>query len=219
MKQLSNDEHANRAYGLTNLKAMTDGQRLSIVEFISELEEDDAENSLQNAKRCLEEQGYHELQVMVHNYHYRAGINHAKNEIRGILGLEELRTPLEKKQLEASVKYPMGSAIDWDCPELQPHEFEVVEGSAKLIPLGEDGDTMIVIGTKDRKKAARMMRRYESDWMDKDLLPEAQQLEHKLVVWREAKYDHEQDHTHMFSWSSKDVKRNPKAISAFIFEG
>lgn len=201
------------------LDTATDGQKLAILELIDELELDDAENSIQNATRCLNEQGYHELQVMVHNYQYRAGINHLKNEIREILGLPRLETELEKKRREAAIKYPMGSLMDWNCPELQPHEFELIEGSAKLIPLGEDRLTLVVIGTKDRKKAGRMIRRYQRDYYDDDLLSPDTELELKKLVWREAKYDDEQDHTHMFSWSSRDTKNNPKAVEAFIMEG
>lgn len=200
-------------------ETVTEGQKLSIIEFIATLELDDAENSIENATRCLKEQGHVELEVMVHNYYWRAGINHAKNEIREILGLPRLETDLEKRQHEAALKYPMGSAVNWDCPALQPHEFDVTEGSAKLIPLGDDRLTMVVIGTKDRKKAARMMRRYSIDWWDKVDAVQDTELEQKKIVWREAKYDGEQDHTHMYSWSTKDTKHNPKAIDAFILEG
>ena len=147
---------------------LTDGQKEAIIEYISELELDDAENSIRNATRCLEQQGYHELQVMVSNYHWRGGINHAKNEIREIIGLPVMRTELEQKQFEYAISHPKGSQVWWNCPELQPHEFEIVEGSAKLIPLGDDRLTLVVIGTKDRKKATRMMRRYQRDWFDND---------------------------------------------------
>lgn len=195
----------------------TEGQRKAIIELISELELDDAENSIQNATRCLNEQGYHELQVMVHNRFYYAGINHLKNEIREILGLPVMRTELEQKRFDYDTTHPKGSNVWWQCPPLEPHEFEIVEGSAKLIPLGEDG-TMVVIGTKDRKKAARLMRRYQRDWLDDDLLAQDTELESKKIVWRKAG-DEDGEHTHMYSWSSRDTKHNPKAIDAFIFEG
>lgn len=199
------------------LKNATPGQLAAIEELISELELDDAENSIRNAERCLKEQGYHELQVMVHNHFYFAGINHLKNEIREILGLPVMRTELEQKRFEYDIKHPKGSKVWWNCPELQPHEFEITEGSAKLIPLGEDG-TMVVIGTKDRKKAARLMRRYQRDWLDDDLLAKDNELEAKKIVWRKAG-DEDGEHTHMYSWRSRDTKNNHKAIDAFIFEG
>lgn len=199
------------------LKDLTDGQRAAISEYIEALELDDAQNSIENATRCLNEQGYHELQVMVHNYFYCAGINHAKNEIREILGLPVMRTELEQKRHDYAVKHPMGSRVWWDCQPLQDHEFEITEGSAKLIPLGEDGTSMVVIGTKDRKKAARMIRRTQRDWLDSDLLAQDSELEFKKIVWRKAG-DEDGEHTHMFSWSSKDTKNNPKAVDAFIFE-
>lgn len=198
---------------------VTEGQKLSIIEFIASLERDDVENSKRNAERCLDGEGYLELQNMVADYYYRAGINHAKNEIREILGLPRLMTDREKKQLDYDLKHPMGSLIDWDCPELQAHEYEVVEGSAKLIPLGDDQLTMVVIGTKDRKKAARMMRRYSMDWWDREDAVQDSELEFKKMVWRDAKYEGEDDHTHMFSWSARDTKNNPKAVDAFILEG
>lgn len=202
-------------------RGITDGQKMAIVELIGELELDDAENSIENATRCLNEQGYHELQVMVHNYHYRAGINHIKNEIREILGLPRLETDLDKRRREYAIKHPMGSRVLYDCPPLQDHEFETVEGSAKLIPLGDDMVSMVVIGTKDRRKALRMIRRYERDWLELDSndLSTDDDLEVKKIVWRKADYDHEIDrHTHMYSWSSKDTKNNPNAIDAFIRE-
>lgn len=193
------------------------GQKQAIMELITELELDDAENSIRNAKRCLNNQGYHELQVMVNNYHWRAGINHTKNEIREILGLPVMRTKIEQERLDYELKHPMGSRVWWDCPELQPHEFEVVEGSAKLIPLGEDGLSVLVIGTKDRKKAGRMIRRCQRDWLDSDLLAEDRELEFKKIVWRKAG-EEDGEHTHMFSWRHSDTKNNPKAVYAFIFE-
>lgn len=197
---------------------LTDGQKQSIVDYLSELELDDAENSIRNATRCLNEQGYHELNVMVANAHHRNGVNYAKNELREILGLDRMMNDLEKRQLEYSIKHPMGSRIAWDCPELEPHEFEITEGNAKLIPLGDDMISMVVIGTKDRKKALRMMRRYERDWLEPDFLSEDRDIEEIKLVWRKAEFDHESDSTHMFSWSKKDTKNNPKAIHAFLRE-
>lgn len=203
----------------TLLDKATEGQKLAIIELISDLELDDVENSIRNAKRCLEGQGYLELQNMVHNYHYNAGINHIKNEIREILGLPRLMTDREKRELENAVKYPMGSLVNWDCPELEAHEYELTEGSAKLIPLGDDGSTFMVIGTKDRKKAGRMMRRYSNDFYDNGDEIKDTELELKKVVWRKADQEYDGDHTHMFSWSSKDTKNNVNAVEAFIFEG
>lgn len=200
------------------LEKATPGQLQAISDLISELELDDAENSIRNATRCLNEQGYHELQVMVHNHFYYAGINHLKNEIREILGLPVMRTELEQKRYEYDLKHPLGSREWWACPELKPHEFEVVEGSAKLIPLGDDGVSMVVIGTKDRKKAARMMRRCQRDWLDSDLLVQDNELELKKMVWREAG-EEDGEHTHMFSWRKRDTKNNAKAVDAWIFEG
>lgn len=197
----------------------TPGQKSAIIELISELELDDPKNSIRNATRCLNEQGVRELEVMASNYYYRAGINHIKNEIREILGLQIMRTELEQRQFEYAVKHPMGSATNWNCPELQPHEAEITEGAAKLIPVGDDASTLIVIGTKDRKKAARLMRRYQRDWLDDDLLTQDTELEQKKLVWRKAEYEGEGDYTHMFSWSRKDTNHNPKAIDAFVFEG
>ncbi|HRJ06895.1 MAG TPA: hypothetical protein PK911_05110 [Candidatus Saccharibacteria bacterium] len=199
-------------------RGMTEGQKMGIIELVGELELDDAENSIENANRCLTGQGYHELQVMVHNYFYRAGINHMKNEIRDILGLPRLETEQEKKQREYEIKHPMGSRVLWDCPELEPHEFETVEGSAKLIPLGDDQVSMVVIGTKDRRKALRMMRRYERDWLEADLLTTDDDLQEIQLVWRAADGEYDGDSTHMFSWRKRDVKNNPKAIHAFLRE-
>lgn len=200
------------------LDNMTDGQKAAISEYIEALELDDAENSIRNAERCLKEQGYHELQVMVHNHFYYAGINHAKNELREILGLPVMRTELEQKRFDYDISHPKGSRVWWNCPPLQDHEFEITEGSAKLIPLGEDGTSMVVIGTKDRKKAARMVRRTQRDWLETDLLAQDSELELKKLVWRKAG-DEDGEHTHMYSWRSRDTKNNPKAIDAFIFEG
>lgn len=200
------------------LDNMTDGQKAAISEYIDELELDDAKNSIENATRCLNQQGYHELEVMVHNHFYYAGINRAKNEIREILGFPVMRTELEQRQFDYAVKHPMGSQVWWDCPILQPHEFVIIEGSAKLIPLGDDRLTLVVIGTKDRKKATRMMRSYQRDYFDNDLLATETELESKKLVWRTAG-DEDGDHTHMFSWSTKDTKHNQKAIDAFILEG
>lgn len=200
------------------LDKMTDGQKAAISEYIESLELDDAENSIRNAERCLKEQGYHELQVMVHNHFYYAGINHAKNELREILGLPIMRTELEQKRFDYETTHPKGSRVWWDCQPLQEHEFEIVEGSAKLIPLGEDGTSMVVIGTKDRKKAARMVRRTQRDWLETDLLAQDSELELKKLVWRNAG-DEDGEHTHMFSWSSRDTKNNPKAVDAFVYEG
>ena len=197
---------------------LTDGQKQSIVDYISELELDDVENSMQNAKRCLEQQGYHELGVMVANAHYRNGVNAAKNELREIIGLDRMMTDHERKQLEWAVKHPMGSRIAWDCPPLEPHEFEITEGNAKLIPVGDDGATMLVIGTRDRKKALRMMRRYESDWIDDADLSEDRDIDDVMLVWRKAEYDGEGDYTHMFSWHKKDTKNNANAVHAFLRE-
>lgn len=202
----------------TLLDKATPGQKQAILDFIAELELDDADNSIRNAERCLKEQGYHELQVMVHNHFYNAGINHAKNELREILGLPVMRTELEQRRYEYDLKHPMGSPVYYDCPELQSHEVELTEGSAKLIPLGEDRLTMVVIGTKDRKKAARMMRRYSSDWWDRDDAVQDTELEFKKLAWRKA-YEEEGEHTHMYSWSERDTRNNPKAVDAFILEG
>lgn len=199
------------------LDKMTDGQKAAISEYIEALELDDADNSIRNAERCLKEQGYHELQVMVHNHFYYAGINHAKNELREILGLPVMRTELEQKRFDYEISHPKGSRVWWDCQPLKDHEFEITEGSAKLIPLGEDGTSMIVIGTKDRKKAARMVRRTQRDWLETDLLAQDSELELKKLVWRNAG-DEDGEHTHMFSWSKRDTKNNPKAVDAFIFE-
>lgn len=200
------------------LQNATPGQLEAIEELISELELDDAANSIENATRCLNEQGYHELQVMVHNHFYYAGINHLKNEIREILGLPVMRTELEQKRFDYDTTHPKGSQVWWDCPPLQDHEYEITEGSAKLIPLGEDATSMVVIGTKDRKKALRMMRRYERDWLDDELLAQDCDLEPVKLVWRKAG-EEDGDHTHMFSWTARDTKRNPKAVDAFVFEG
>ena len=198
---------------------ITEGQKEAITELIAELELDDAENSIRNASRCLNEQGYLELQNMVADYYYRSGINHIKNEIREILGLPRLETELEKKHREAMLKYPMGSLVDWDCPPLEAHEYEITEGSAKLLPLGEDATSMVVIGTKDRAKALRMMRRYERDWLDDDLLAQDRDIVQTKLVWRKADQEYDGEHTHMFSWSAKDTKRNPQAVDAVVFEG
>lgn len=203
----------------TILDKATEGQKLAIIELLSELELDDAQNSIENATRCLEGQGYLELQNMVHNYQYRAGINHLKNEIREILGLPRLMTDAERRQQEAAIKYPMGSMVNWDCPALEPHEYEFTEGSAKLIPLGDDGSTFMVMGTKDRKKAGRMMRRYSNDFYDAGDEIKDTELEVKKVVWRKANQEYDGEHTHMFSWSSKDTKNNVNAVEAFIYEG
>lgn len=198
--------------------SLTDGQYEAVIEFIASLERDDVENSISNAKRCLEGEGYLELQNMVSNYFYLSGINHAKNELREILGLPRLMTDREKRQLENSVKYPMGSQVDWNCPPLQDHEFEVTEGTARLIPIGDEGTSMIVIGTKDRKKALRMMRRYERDWLEPDLLSEDRDITEIKLAWRKANQGYDGEHTHMFSWSKRDTKNNPNAVHAFLRE-
>lgn len=200
------------------LDTATDGQKNAILELVSELELNDVENSIENATRCLKEQGHRELEVMASNYYWRAGINHVKNEIREILGLARLETELEKRRREAAIKYPMAGKMDWNCPKLEPHELEITEGSAQLIPVGDDLATLLVIGTKDAKKAVRIMRRYQRDFLDDTDLATVEVLQSKKLVWRSAEYEGEQDSTHMFSWSSRDTKHNPKAVDAFIFE-
>lgn len=197
------------------------GELSRIHELVESLRIDDVENDIQNAKRCLEGHGYLELQNMVANYYYRAGENHVINELREILGLERLYLPGEKEKIDRQQKeWFAGSHKPYDCPPLQESEYELKDGEAGLIPIGEDGG-MIVIGTKSKEKAVRMMRKYQMQWYDfsNDELVTSDAVEEQMIAWRDAGYDGEDDYTHMFTWNEERTHNNENAVRGFVYAG
>jgi hypothetical protein len=177
--------------------------------------EHEVENSLKNMQRGLMTDSTLEVTNVLANRHYAAGQLHVINEVREILGLPKLWAPGEKERHDHSVKMAqMGSKPFYDCPPL--FHFDMIDGPAKLISLGEDG-TLVVIGTKDRKRALRLMRKYEREYYGEATELEDVLLEKTKIVWRTAG-DEDGDYSHMFSWSSRNTKNNPAAVDCFILE-
>lgn len=192
-----------------------------IADRVAALEKDDPQNSIRNATRCLEGHGYLELQNMVANYYYRSGQNQMINEIREILGLEKLYMPGERARIKAQqASNDERSPEVWNCPELEDWEIVGSKGSAKLIPIGEDG-SLLVIGTKSVVIAASLIRSYQrNEWgLDTDELAKADELNKVKVVWKvPSKDDEDHDCSHIFNWSEVTTKHNPKAVTGFMLQ-
>lgn len=196
-----------------------------IHEYVERLVVDDIDNDIRNAERCLREEGRTlEIENIAKNRMYHAGENNVINDIRDILGLDRLYLKGEKERIDEQIKLgSMGTRLGYDCPPLDNDEFNLIDGNAKLIVLGEEGDTYVVIGTKSADKAYRLMRKYEADlglytdegvaYLYKD---DRDSLPREKIVWRKAEYEGEDDFRHMFSWSESNIKGNPRAVEAFV---
>lgn len=185
--------------------------------------DDDIDNTIRNATRCLREQGRtHELEVIISNRKWYDGRNSVINEVRDILGLKPLYLPGEEERLKEERKRGnYGTWLGYDCPPLSDSEYTKKLGNAKLLVLGEEQDTYIVIGTKSKGIAYRLMRTYEREdcglgadegvgyYKDRyDLIEDIK------LVWRKA-YD-EEEFDHYYAWGEKYTKANPHAINAFM---
>lgn len=196
-----------------------------IHEYVDSLEDDDVEQSVRNARHALESNTTLQLENMVHNHYYHAGANHVKNEIREILGLPRLYARGEKERLERDAKnyYSGKQLFNYDCPPLDDSDYTLVDGSAKLIVLGEECDTYVVIGTKSARTALNLIRRYERDECGLDADEGAygtygktpDQLPKARIAWRKVN-DEELDYSAYWTWSERDTKNNPKAVDCFI---
>lgn len=201
------------------LLKMSTAQLRQLHELVEELPHDfaphEVENSLKNMERGLLSDSTLEVTNVLANRHYAEGQLYVINQIREILDLPRLWAPGEKERHDHSVKMAqMGSKHFYDCPPL--FHFEMVDGPAKLIALGEDG-TLVVIGTKDRKRAARLMRKYEREYYGESNELDNVLPEQTKIVWRTAG-EEDGDFSHMFSWSARNTKNNPAAVDCFILE-
>lgn len=185
--------------------------------------DDDVENTIRNASRCIREQGRtHELEVIISNRKWYDGRNSVKNEIREILGLKRLYLPGEEERLKEERKRGnYGTWLGYDCPPLDDSEYSKTLGKAKLLVLGEDQDTYIVIGTKSRATAYRLMRAYDREEHGLDVdegvgyyRDRLDLIESIKLVWRKA-YD-EEEYDHYYNWGEKYTKGNPHAVDAFM---
>lgn len=198
----------------------------AIHELVDNLRQDDIEQSLRNARNAFETNTTLQLENMVHNHYYHAGENHLINEVRAILGLPRLYLPGEKERIERQTKdyYSGKQLVIYDCPPLEDSDFALTDGSAKLIVLGEECDTYVVMGTKSARKALLLMRRYERDecGLDADegcygaYKDDPSKLEQGKIVWRKPFDADEADYSYYYSWSERDTKNNPKAVDCFI---
>lgn len=197
-----------------------------IHEFVDNLEEDDVEQSVRNARSALEGGTTLQLENMVHNHYYHAGANHVKNEIRELLGLPRLYARGEKEQLERLGKsqYADGRWYDYDCPELPDSEYSLVDKNVKVVCLGEEQDTVVVFGTKSGIRALQAIRKIERDEWGLDAeegfygyyKDEADKLPTGRIVWRRTDDEERVDYSTYWSWSERDTKNNPKAVDCFI---
>lgn len=197
-----------------------------IHEYVENLVVDDIDNEIRNAERCLREEGRTlEIENIAKNRMYHAGENTVINDIRDILGLPRLYLKGEEERIKEQIKLgSMGTRLGYDCPPLEDSEITLSDGKAKLIVLGEEQDTYVVIGTKSLEKAYRLMRRYERDecglYSDEGIayiwknLPE--EIKRTKVVWRKADYEGEEDFRTMWSWNESYIKGNPRAVDAFL---
>lgn len=196
-----------------------------IHEYVERLVVDDVDNEIRNAERCLREEGRTlEIVNIASNRMYHAGENTVINDIRDILGLDRLYLKGEKERIDEQVKLGnMGVRYGYTSPPLIDSDFTLVDGNAKLIVLGEEGDTYVVLGTKSADKAYRLMRKYEADnglytdegvaYLYKD---DRGSLPREKIVWRKADYEGEEDFRIMFSWAESNTKGNPRAVEAFV---
>ncbi len=185
--------------------------------------DDDVENTIRNANRCIRQEGRtHELEVIIANRKWYDGRNSVKNEIREILGLKRLYLQGEEERLKEERKRgDYGTWLGYDCPPLEDSEYAMTLGNAKLLVLGEEQDVYLVIGTKSRGTAYRLMRAYERDvvGLDSDEGVGYYKDRHDLIesvklVWRKSYDDEEYDH--YYAWSEKYTKGNPHAVDAFL---
>lgn len=197
----------------------------AIHSLVDQLHVDDVENDIRNAERCLLEEGRTlEIENIAKNRMYHAGSNHVINEVREILGLPRLYLKGEKERIDREAKdYLAGrQLINYDCPPMKDSEYNMIDGSAKLLILGEDQSTYVVVGTTSSRKAYELMRKYEreecgldaSEGVGEEYGDKPTQLPKGRLVWRQTDsidYD-----GYYFSWSDKDTKNNRKAIDCFI---
>ncbi len=197
-----------------------------IHEYVENLVVDDIDNEIRNAERCLREEGRTlEIENIAKNRMYHAGENSVINDIRDIIGLDRLYLKGEKERIDESIKLgSMGTRLGYDCPPLEESDYTLSDGNAKLIVLGEEQDTYVVIGTKSASKAYKLMRKYERDECglgiaegiaylyssDNDSIPR------EKIVWRKAEGEYEGEFGNMFSWSETNIKGNPRAVDAFL---
>lgn len=196
-----------------------------IHEYVERLVVDDIDNEIRNAERCLREEGRTlEIVNIASNRMYHAGENNVINDIRDILGLDRLYLKGEKERIDEQIKLGnMGVRYGYTNPPLEESDITLADGNAKLIVLGEEADTYVVIGTKSSARAYRLMRKYEADlgldtdegigFLYKDF-PDT--LPTEKIVWRKADYEGEDDFRIMFSWSESNTKGNPRAVEAFV---
>lgn len=193
----------------------------AIHQLVESLAEDDIENSIQNAERCLRTHGRTlEIDNISKNRSYYAGMNNIINEVRDILGLDRLYLPGEKERLDEQAKLAnMATQPYYDCPEIPDGEAHHIEGRARLYLLGDDLDTYLVMGTKSRAKALKMMRKYERDecGLYSDELVTDDIMDQRKIVWRRSdrEYDYGEYGT-FYSWDEKNTKHNNRAEWAFI---
>lgn len=199
------------------MKKLTKEEKLEILlDYISCLEEDDKENSITNATRCIEDGGILELQNIVYNNQYRAGKNHFINELREAIGMPVLVSK-DRTDWRLGAAEMRSKAEVWDCPALDLGAYDIKDGGAFVISLGETGESMIVFGTKSKAKALRLMRRLQREYhdLDEDDLIEEGLLNYRTVVWRNPTEYDDGESTHYFSWSAKH-RNNPKGVKAWV---
>lgn len=197
-----------------------------IHDLVDNLRSDDIEQSVRNARNAFETNTTLQLENMIHNHYYQAGENHVINEIREILTLPRLYLPGEKERIEQQMKdyYSGKQLITYDCPPLPDTQYTLADGAIKLIVLGEECDTYVVIGTKSARRALNLIRRYERDecGLDADegfygtYKNDPSKMPTSKIVWRKVDHDEEVDYSYYYSWSERDTKNNPKAIDCFI---
>jgi len=201
-------------------------RRLRLIdEYVESLVVEDIDNEIRNAERCLREEGRTlEIVNIASDRMYHAGENAVINDIRDILGLDRLYLEGEKERLDERAKLgSMGTRLGYDCPPLEDSDITLSDGNARLMVLGEEADTYVVIGTKSSTRAYKLMRKYEADLgLDTDegigflYGDDKNSIPRDKVVWRKADYEGEEDFGNMFSWSESNTKGNPKAVDAFL---
>lgn len=186
-----------------------------IGDYVEQLVVEDIENDIRNAERCLREHGRTlEIENIAKNRMYQAGQNHVINEIRELIDKPRLYLPGEKERIDAQIKASnMGSREYYDCPPIDDNEFNFVDGKLKAVLIGEECETILVLGTSLYSAA---MRACEPICDEYDMqLPTVDQMEKSKIVWRKADQE-DGDFSHMFSWSEYNIKNNPNAIDGII---
>ncbi len=201
------------------------GKLARVEHLVESLYVDDVENDIRNAERCLREEGRTlEIENIAKNRQYHAGANHVINEIREVLGLPVLYLKGEKERLDEQAKLgSMGTRLGYDCPPLEESEYNATLANAKLVVLGEDQDTYVVLGTNSPEKALGCIRKFERECgLDSDegvyneYKKNPKSLPRVKIAWRNTFDEYEDDYRHMFSWSESNTKDNPKAVYAFL---